>query len=198
VIRLPAWTFLGSPAAGVARGRDPSSPVFTEDGDAPPPAKLSATRAHARERDRPVGRGALGCAPARGCERIHDQRLPGRPREFLDTGIRGLRDARDDVEARVRSGGTRTARTGDRERRPSRPSATRCEVVLRDEGARRNTLRPAELVRPGPPPRLPLRAPTMGKPTRWPTSPDQERTSEPRMPAAGLRPSSGMAPSPKL
>ena len=130
--------------------------------------------------------------------RVHDQRLPGRPDQLLDAGVRGLRDARDDVEASLRPGGSRPARAGHGERRAIRPGGSGSAVLLRDEGPGRHPVRATQLVRPGTPPRLPLRAAALGEQARRRTGADQARAGQPAMPAPQVRASSRMAPRPHV
>ena len=113
-------------------------------------------------------------------------------------GVRGLRQPRDDVEARVRPGGARAAWTCDGQRRARRARRTRLALVLRAERAGRHTVRAVQLVGTGPSPRLPLRAAAVGGQTGRILGRDQERASQPRLPITGHDPGRGLAEGPHL
>ena len=81
------------------------------------------------------------------CQRIRDQRLPGRPHELLDPGLRRLRDPRNDVEARLRPGGSRPPRASSP---PTCPRAGRVPRGSRSYFVLKAPQAPASLASPGP------------------------------------------------
>ena len=131
-------------------------------------------------------------------QRILDQRLSGGPGQLLDPGVQRLRHARDDVETSVRSAWPWIARTGHLERAPRGTRRTRFALGVRDERTTGHPLRATHLVRPGPPSRLPLRPPTLGRPPRRPARPDQERPRQQGLPKTRPRSSGSLATPPDL
>jgi hypothetical protein len=191
-VRSAAWA-VRTPLTGVAQeGRILAPRVFTGDGDDLPASRsLLLSPSDDPGRRHLSGRGTCDDDAGRG-GRVHDQRLWSGPDQLLHAGIRGLRDAGNDVEEGVRPGGAGAPRSGHVERGAIGPGVTRSAVVLRDEGAGRNTVQATELVRPGTPTRLPVRTPTLGKQAGRPGRADQERESEPAMPTPQARPGSRM------
>ena len=118
-------------------------------------------------------------------QRVPHQRVPGRPHQLLDSGLRGLRHPRDAVEACLQSRGARPSRTGDRERRATRPHKARRQIALRPPSATGHALHDVRVVGQRCSHRLPVRPPALGIRAGRPDRRDQERAGQPPVYAGG-------------